>query len=169
MVIKSLIYWFLNYYWHIPQNISLVNVFMVEEFLVFNIQTSQNVHITQYDFWSMFVKKKFTFMFQNLNIFLTKQYACEWYSLLYTKQLFIKSCIVWWSGNDAVSILHPNLIVCYLCIGVLLYFSYILQNRLWFLRWHNTLLFFPFKIIGNRLRGSAFMKKVQFSGMDCGI
>jgi len=93
MVIKSLIYWFLNYYWHIPQNISPVNVFMVEE--LFNIQTSQNVRISWYDFWSMFVKKKFKLLFQNLNIFLTKQYACEWYSLLYTKQLFIKSCTVW--------------------------------------------------------------------------
>jgi len=93
MVIKSLIYWFLNYYWHTPQNISPVNVFMVEDLLVFNIQTSENVHISQYDFWSMFVKKKFILMFQKLNIFLTKQYACEWYSLLYTKQMFIKKCI----------------------------------------------------------------------------
>lgn len=93
MVIKSLKYWFLNYYRHTPQNISPVNVFMVEDLLVFNIQTSQNVHISQYVFGSKFIKKKFILMFQKLNTFLTKQYACEWYSLLYTKQLFIKNCM----------------------------------------------------------------------------
>ena len=93
MVIKSLKYWFLNYYWHTPQNLSPVKVFRVEDLLIFNIQTSKNVHISQYVFWSMFIKKKFILMFQKLNTFLTKQYACEWYSLQYTKQVFIKNRI----------------------------------------------------------------------------
>jgi hypothetical protein len=40
------------------------------------------------------------------------------------------------SGSDVLSILHPNMIVFYLHIGVLLRFSYILGNWLVVLAWH---------------------------------
>jgi hypothetical protein len=35
-------------YRHAPQKASLVKLFPVERFVIFNIQTSQNVHISQY-------------------------------------------------------------------------------------------------------------------------
>jgi len=36
-------------YRHTMQNVCSVNVFLVERLLVFNIQTSQNIHISEYN------------------------------------------------------------------------------------------------------------------------
>jgi len=42
----------------------------------------------------------------------------------------INNHICWWSGSDILSILYPNMIVCYLHIGILLYFNYVLRKWL---------------------------------------
>ena len=69
---------------HTLQN-NLVNIFPVECLLDINIQTSQNVCISQYVFWPMFIQEKFILVFQRLNtVFLMKECACKLYMLLHT-------------------------------------------------------------------------------------
>jgi hypothetical protein len=52
--------------------------------------------------------------------------------------------IIWWSGSDVLSILHSNMVVCYLHSDVLLCFSYVWGSSLGVLCWRcNALWFFP--------------------------
>ena len=66
------------------------------------------------------------------NQHLKKLCACKLCILLYTKQLFVYQPY-YLTGNqksDLLSTLQPNAILCYLYMGVLLCFSYILGNLL---------------------------------------
>jgi hypothetical protein len=117
---------------HTLQNISLVYVFPVESLLVFNTQTSQNIYASQYNvFWQNFIYKKFIWMFQKLNPTLLQNDVhenCACYSI-WCNCLLTTILTVWWSASD-IRILHPNIIVCYLYVSVLLCFSHVLGNWL---------------------------------------
>ena len=100
---------------------------------------------------------------------LNKHCAHKVYLLLHTNNCLLTTIlIVWWSGSDVLSILHPNMIVCcHLYIVIVLWFSYVVGNCLEVLDWYcNTLSFFPLKIMGNRLPVGILMQNVLFSGTD---
>jgi hypothetical protein len=81
-------------YRHTMQNVHSVDVFLVECLLVFNIQTSQNVYISQYIFWLMLTQERFILLFavpyHECNIYVK---ANKLHMLLHTKQLVVDNHI----------------------------------------------------------------------------
>ena len=99
--------------------------------------SSYNICIYQYNFfWLMFIYEQ-----NNVHAHCTC-YCIQSNCLLTTMLIF------WWSGSDLLSMLHPNMTVCYWYMDVLLYFSYVLWKQLEVLSWCcNALLFFSIKIM----------------------